>query len=114
MKEVFIVRHGPAVNVGESGIRRDADRVLSEDGRKKTREAAEGLRSLECRPALIASSPLIRAIETADIFADVLQVRNDVLRLPAIGSPIKLEEALSWIRAQRELPVMLVGHMPGL
>lgn len=114
MKQVLIVRHGTAVNVGEKGVRRDADRMLSPEGREKTRQAALGLRRIDCRPALVLSSPLVRAVETAEIFAETLQVEEDIRILPAIGSPIDLRAAVSSLRSCADFPVMLVGHMPGL
>ena len=41
MNEVFLMRHGIAVHLGEQGIRRDGDRMLSQKGRERTRQVAE-------------------------------------------------------------------------
>lgn len=114
MKRVLIVRHGTAVNVGEKGVRRDTDRMLTLEGRERTRKAALGLRRLDCRPALVVASPLVRAMETAEILADTLEVELGVRTFEAIGSPIEMDEAISWLRSCTDFPVMLVGHMPGL
>lgn len=43
---VYIVRHGIALDVGEQGVLTDAKRPLSEEGREKTRAAAEGFARL--------------------------------------------------------------------
>ncbi|MDE2038957.1 MAG: histidine phosphatase family protein [Elusimicrobia bacterium] len=69
--ELLLMRHGPA---GDSRRwlargRADAERPLTETGRRKTRRAAEGLARLLPRLDLIASSPLLRARQTADALA---------------------------------------------
>ena len=112
--EVVIVRHGIALDIGMQGVSCDADRPLSEDGREKTRLAAEGLAVLGCAPDAVLSSPLARAVETAEIVVQAVcpgtpVVVSDVL-LPG-GSMV---ETVDVIAACGAGCVMVVGHMPHL
>ncbi len=112
MKELLIVRHGPAVNTGEQGVRRDADRMLSEEGREKTRAAALGLKTLGVTPQSIATSPLVRARETAEIFAQVLGGTAPVVEQTLLAPGGSCRRLVKWINTQAHTPLMLVGHMP--
>ncbi|MCC6738862.1 MAG: histidine phosphatase family protein [Planctomycetia bacterium] len=109
---VCFFRHGPAVEPGTPGIPDDA-RPLTPDGRRRTRAAARGLASLRLGLDGILSSPLPRALQTAEILAKALGLprpRTSELLLP--GSPA--ERLLGAIReAGGEAPV-LVGHEPSL
>jgi phosphohistidine phosphatase len=82
---LYIVRHGIAINREEPGCPPEPERFLTEEGRKKTREVAEGMASLGVEPDLFLSSPYVRALQTAEIFAAALRyskqkiLRSDLL-----------------------------------
>lgn len=108
MKAVFF-RHGPAVPRGTPGIE-DADRALTPEGRKKTTRAARGLKALDLGIDAIYTSPLRRAVETADILAKTLKLRPEILEeLGPGGPPRRLLAAAA--RLPATVPV-LVGHEP--
>ena len=62
---LYFFRHGIAEDQSKSG--RDEDRVLTEEGREKVGKAARGLKGLGVEIDHIFSSPLPRALETAEI-----------------------------------------------
>lgn len=117
------MRHGPAEESAPTG--RDGDRALTPDGRERTRSVAGALLAAGEAPLTLVSSPLVRAVETAEIVA----VRTDLTERvrassEAGGAPGCLEvrremapggDALSLVldlaRAGRER-VMVVGHEP--
>ena len=107
---VGFFRHGPAVARGTEGIA-EADRPLTADGRKKTVQAAKGLRALDLKFDAIFTSPLPRARQTAEIVAGVLQLKApEVLDgLSPGGSPRRLLSGLRELKAETPL---LVGHEP--
>jgi len=111
---LYLVRHGIAVNVGERGVSLDRNRMLSEEGVARTREAAEGFASLECDVARVVSSPLLRARETADIFRRALGIGLKVETSERMSGATEVEETLAWLRKQPAKSTMLVGHMPHL
>jgi phosphohistidine phosphatase len=109
---LYIVRHGIAVDVGQAGVARDADRMLSEEGHRRTKYAARGMQELDCCPQRIISSPLIRARETADIIHSVLAVRAPVEESLQLAPDARRADTLTWLERLEAVPTMLVGHMP--
>src|ERR1700760_1085438 len=89
--ELYLFRHGIADDpqAGQS----DADRALTAEGRRKTAEVIKTARRAGLDPSLIVSSPYKRAMETAQIAADGLDYKGDIVRLDALvphGSPEKV------------------------
>jgi phosphohistidine phosphatase len=88
--------------------------MLSPEGREKTQKAAEGLYSLGEIPGTILSSPLVRAVETAEIFRRVLRVEKSIVTsdLCAPGRP--QETLIGHLQEYETGSLMVVGHMPDL
>jgi len=107
---VGFFRHGPAVARGTEGVP-EADRPLTPEGREKTLEAARGLRELDLGFDRVYTSPLPRALQTAEIVADVLKLEApEVLDgLGPGGSPRRLLAGLADLEGEAPL---LVGHEP--
>jgi phosphohistidine phosphatase len=113
--KLYVTRHGPAEDGAASGL--DGDRALSEAGRKRVRSVAKTLADLDEAPLNLVSSPLVRAVQTAEIIAIVT-------RLDERGGSLEIRRELSpggdWGAFVRALPasgrkrVMLVGHEPDL
>ncbi len=111
MQRVVLVRHGHAQEAAE-GLS-DMARALSEKGRRKTRNAARGLAALCGGVDLLVSSPLLRALQTADILDEQLHVarREEVDWLAPMADPA---DALRWMAGREEELAVLVGHEPHL
>lgn len=111
---LLLVRHGPAGDKTEWAKtgKPDFDRPLTPDGAKKTRRAAEGLARLLDRPPVIATSPLVRAAQTADLLQKAFgKARRVVARELEPGRDP--EEALR-LAAGLGGTAALVGHEPHL
>ena len=67
--KLLILRHAIAVPAGTPDID-DRDRPLTPRGRKRFRKAARGLACILPRPDALFTSPLPRALETAQIAAE--------------------------------------------
>jgi phosphohistidine phosphatase len=111
---LYLFRHGIAMNVGTHGVKRDQDRMLSEEGRRRTAAAARGLENLHCRLGRIVCSPLIRARETAEIVAGILIPQQTTELNHDLGPDGSMKALVDWLEAQHPDPVMLVGHLPDL
>lgn len=72
VQDLYLVRHGESVanSAGEFVGRRDVP--LNETGRAQAGRAAEYLARVLVRPAMVVSSPLMRASETASRIAEAL------------------------------------------
>lgn len=111
--EILVVRHGPAGDRAawaKTG-RRDSERPLTPDGRRRTREAAEGLKTL-AEVELVATSPWTRARQTAVILGGALGA--PIEECPALVPSRPLEELAEWLFAREEKRVAVVGHEPHL
>ena len=110
--KLYLMRHGIALELAEAGVASDEERPLSPKGRKKTRQVAQGLATLDVRPEVVASSPLLRARETAEIVADVLDARIDLC--PALAPGGKIKDLVEWLEEAAEDTILAAGHMPDL
>jgi phosphohistidine phosphatase len=109
MIELYFFRHGIAVDRGDPAVISDRDRPLTIEGIRKTRAAAEGLKRLQIDFAGILTSPWLRAAQTADILAEVLQMTAD--ELPELAGDRTPEELLKALEGPRGRQI-LVGHEP--
>jgi len=109
--KVFLIRHGHGV--GEGPGLDDECRYLSKKGRKTVREVGRELYEAEPDLDAILTSPLVRAVQTAELIAERLDFVDIVEALPALapGVPPRVVAAELASRGSR---VAVVGHEPGL
>jgi phosphohistidine phosphatase len=113
--ELLIVRHAIAFPRDAKRWPDDAKRTLTMEGMKRARRAAAGLKRMAKRPALVLTSPLVRARDTAAIYAQTARWPDAVecTALSPGGSPEDVLEALRRQGAKAEC-VAVVGHQPHL
>jgi phosphohistidine phosphatase len=109
------MRHGLAVERDVTTVMDDAKRPLTSEGKQKMREIASGLERIGVEADWIVSSPLVRAVETAEIVAEGLGSKPPLDICEALrpgGAP----EALIGFLAKRSnrRRVFVVGHEPDL
>ena len=109
--ELYFFRHGIAVDREDPGVTSDAARPLTEDGIRKTRTAAEGLKRMDVGFDKILTSPWLRASQTAAILSEVLELpaAEEMAELEGDRTPEELVGALAHRHGKRTL---LVGHEP--
>ena len=116
--KLYVTRHGPAEDDAPSGL--DGDRALSEAGRKRVRSVAKALADLDEAPLHLISSPLVRAVQTAEIIAIVTKLDEragtvDIRRELAPGGDWgAFARSLASLPEQGKKRVMVVGHEPDL
>lgn len=109
--QVYLLRHG----IAEEGVagKSDADRELTQEGRRKLRQVLESASEAKVAPSLILTSPLTRTVQTAEIAGAVLKYKNEILRTKALAPGSTVEQVWDEIRVHKdETSVMLVGHNP--
>src|SRR3989344_5674539 len=74
--QIYLIRHGAVENPNDVVYGRMPGFPLSEVGREQIRQLAEGLRSKGVRFEAIYSSPLQRALQTAQILKEELDLAN--------------------------------------
>lgn len=116
---LLVVRHAIAEDkdVFARTGRSDDLRPLTDDGRAKMRRAADGLRSVAPEVDLVATSPLVRAKETAEIVAGAFDV-DEVVTIEALRPEAPYEELAAWAAAKDggagAKAIAIVGHEPHL
>jgi phosphohistidine phosphatase len=109
-----LFRHGIAVE-REEWDGPDSDRPLTERGAKRVSQVSAGLRWLEVQPTYIFSSPLVRALETADILQSSLSIQSAIKRVDELLPDANPERLLALFRdLPPECTVVCVGHEPHL
>ena len=71
-----MIRHAPAVKLDRE-IAEDSFRYLSPKGRARSIEIAQKLHMLHISFDLILSSPIVRAVQTAEIFSNIMRHKGD-------------------------------------
>jgi phosphohistidine phosphatase len=113
--ELYLIRHAIAEPVGETNEFLDEKRKLTAEGRERMQQAALGLRTLGIKFDLILTSPLYRAIETAEIIADALEIDRSLIYTTSALVPGATAASLTnAIRKQTAESIALVGHQPDL
>ena len=107
---VYILRHGIAEAAARSGD--DAARALTAEGREKLRAVLERARRSGVRPSIILTSPLKRALQTAEMAAAVLGVKRSLVTTNALAPLSSPQRVWNEIRAQDAGPVLIAGHEP--
>ena len=121
MIEIYLMRHGIAADLGEGGVLKDEDRPLTLEGRAKLKQAATGLREMGLKFNLILTSPLLRARQTAEVVAEILDLQHKVKILAALAPGRQFAqgegghaEIFLELGAYQFDRALLVGHMPDL
>jgi phosphohistidine phosphatase len=109
---LYLFRHGLA----QARTRRsDERRALTAEGAKRTRQAARGLRSLGVAPQTVLTSPLSRAVQTAELACEIFDFPSKRLQTSEVlrpdRPPAQLLELLIGLDSQS---VLCVGHAPHL
>jgi phosphohistidine phosphatase SixA len=81
MREILLLRHAEAMNIGPDG--RDVERPLSLHGEDQARAAGDWLAAQGAEPNAVLCSPARRAQMTADTVCQILHTRTPRF-LPAI------------------------------
>lgn len=111
---LYLIRHAWAEEPDEAAWPDDAQRPLTADGRKRFRRVADALAGRGVRPEVIATSPFVRARETAQILVKALPEAPPVVELPALEPNSNLAALLEWTAGRIEDEIACVGHMPGI
>ena len=113
MIRVYLVRHGIALDHEDRGALADGDRPLTAKGRLRFRRTARALARLNEPPQFIFTSPLARAVQTAEILAAALKM-DEVAVLEELRPEGPIGKLLSEVGRQVKdgQSVALVGHDP--
>jgi phosphohistidine phosphatase len=110
--EIYVLRHGIAVERGTPGYKKDNDRPLTKEGDEKMHQIAEVMLAMGLKFDLILSSPLVRAEQTAKIVAG--EFDEEVTFTDHLAPDGNTLELIGEINDEKPQCVLLVGHEPDL
>lgn len=105
---LYFLRHGEADWPGWT--KPDDERPLTDSGKKEVRQVAKFLSRLKVKLDSIVTSPLPRALQTAEIAAEQLKTKlgQDEALEPGFG----IVELRTVLKRHRSKVLLLVGHEP--
>jgi len=110
---IHLIRHAEAVE--RTAELPDEHRFLTPRGRKRFRRVASSLKKSGIDPDIILTSPLIRAVQTAEILAQTLKFKGDLVVTPLLAHGFQTEELEKLKQGfPRAKELVLVGHEPEL
>ncbi len=113
--EIYIIRHGDAIDHADPQVTGDAMRWLTDAGRDEVAVSARLLAKLGVAPDLVLTSPMVRARQTAEIITDLIGPASgpEVSQHLVYGGSLAgvLEDVVA--RGRRR-SVVLAGHMPSV
>ena len=113
---IYLIRHADAQQLGQKNEFTDEKRSLTSEGRDRMRDGAKGLGMLGMELDLILSSPLARALETAEIVASALGVsKKEIVQTNNLKPGASVDELFAEIKKHTGVESLaLVGHEPDL
>ena len=112
--ELYLIRHGLAEERGPE-YPDDSKRPLTSEGIARLRKEAKRLAALGVEFDQIISSPLVRAKQTAEVFAQMTAPSTPLAysdSLAPAGTPAAVFQDLS--KHMRKARIALVGHEPNM
>jgi len=113
---LYLLRHGIAVEPGTHNLATDSERPLTPEGESKLRQVAIAMRTLKLSFDLILSSPYLRARQTAELVAATLRASRKLELTDTLTPHGRPEELVDSLLERDPVPedVLLVGHEPYL
>jgi len=110
---VYVMRHAEAVE--GSDTLQDEWRYLTEKGRSVAEKVSSAIARLGRKPRLTITSPLTRAVQTAEIAAETACRRNVVVASELLLPGADISELVTYLKGCGDAKrVLLVGHEPQL
>lgn len=111
--DLFIVRHAWAGHYGDPQWPKDDLRPLTEEGKERFALVVKKLVDRGMTPEVIATSPLVRCVETAQILAAGVG-KAELVEMDELRPGSDILALLRWTvrQARHHEQVAWVGHMP--
>ena len=112
--DLYIVRHAWAGHFGDPQWPDDAQRPLTEEGKRRFARMVQCLAERDFAPQIVATSPLVRCRETAEILAAGVPAAPEVVERSELRPGGELPALLAWTgqQALRCQQIAWVGHAP--
>ena len=109
--EIYLVRHGAALHKKD-----DPERHLSNEGIQQCRFAGKALNRFDVSLDVIISSPITRAIQTAEIISEETGYSKDNIKLTKDLEPnTPVKDAFTYLaKFGSSNRILITGHLPSI
>jgi phosphohistidine phosphatase len=110
--DVYIIRHGVAADL-DSEISDESYKYLTIHGRNHCRIVAQRLKDMKVNFDIILSSPLVRSVQTAELFASTLKYEDEIktaIELVGGNTFTRFQQLLN--RYSHKNSIAVFGHAP--
>ena len=109
---LYLIRHSIAENI--SIDKKDFDRELTEEGKFVIRKTSEAWKNYIGNVDVVFTSPLKRAIQTAEIISSNLQEIPNLIKDNNLGTGSRTADLIDILNSLEYKNVVVVGHQPDL
>ncbi len=109
---LYLVRHSDAEKTQQG--KRDEERKLIKEGRERIKAAASGWMYIISRLDLICSSPYARAMETAELIAEIFEYEKEIIHDKSLAAGCFTKDLITLVNSLGAENIMVVGHQPDL
>ncbi len=109
---LFLVRHAKAESA--SGKKADSERELTTEGINILKNSIEVWKNFLSKVDFIISSPLVRAIQTAEQIKIEINFSSEVLKDNLLLPGTDVSDFLHIVKAHKSENLILVGHQPDI
>lgn len=109
---LYLIRHSVAENISIN--KKDFDRELTEEGKQIINKASQAWKTFIDNIDIVLSSPLIRAVQTAEIISKNIQSVPEVMKENKLGIGCRTTDLIDLLNGMDFRNVAVVGHQPDL
>jgi len=109
---LFLIRHSIAENI--SVDKKDFDRELTSEGKEVIVKTSQAWKSYIEQLDVVLSSPLTRAVQTAEIISTQFQPGKNIIKDNNLGTGSRTSDLIEILNSLEYENVAIVGHQPDL
>lgn len=109
---LYLIRHSIAENI--SIDKKDFDRELTSEGKSVIAKTSQAWKNYIDQLDIVLSSPLTRAVQTAEIISSNLQANQNLIKDNNLGTGSRTSDLIELLNSLEYENVAVVGHQPDL
>ncbi len=109
---LYLIRHSIAENITMD--KKDFDRELTEEGKFVIKKTSEAWKNYIGNVDVVLTSPLKRAVQTAEIISTNLQDKQNLIKDNNLGTGSRTADLIDLLNSLEYKNVVVVGHQPDL
>jgi len=110
---LLLVRHARAGDRDPDRWADDSLRPLTNLGREIHSQVSRSLARLECSPEVVLTSPWVRAVQTAELMVEEMELDLEAVRCEALARDVSIDDIAAQVKTVGDASVVaLVGHAP--